>query len=311
MSNSRSAEGSTGSPPEPSGLGAWVKRHWLLSTAMGALVTTTIGFLVNRFGPGIVEGITSEAPLRFVVSRVPPLDGEAFALPGLVGEGDLPGPPSARRGVPGVIGCFDILDWLARQGAVDAGDTRLKVSIEGLNSSPVLIQSMRARIEARRDPISNTLLTCPVEGEIGVIKIGFNLDEQPAVARILKDDNTLGRPYFEGSGITVADGEVLAMSVAAFTEQCFCDWRIEIDAVVEGDRQTFVLDDHGRPFQTTAIVTVPSRRIVLYAGEVGYCDGEFSCFPDGLPGQTKPTPIPEGELQELREQGTSQVLYPS
>lgn len=295
-----------------SGLGAWLKRHWLLSTAIGALVTTSVGFLVNRFGPGVIELLSGESPLRFVVSRAPPTDGEYFALPSAVPKGDLPGPPSAREGVPSgaAIGCHNIRGWLALQGAVDAGDTPLKISIEGLNSSPVLIQSMRARVDARRDPMANTVLGCPVEGEIGVVEMGFNLDEQPAVARVIQEDKSLGHPYFERSNITIAEGEILPLSVTAFAEECFCEWRIEIDAVVEGDRQTFVLDDHGRPFRTTAIAAAPSHRIVSYAGEWGYCGGEFTCMPDGLPGRTKPTPIPEDELLELREQETREVLPP-
>lgn len=171
---------------------------------------------------------------------------------------------------------------------------------------------MRVNVLHRQEPISNAVLTCPVEGELGVIQIGFNLDEQPPVARRVLEDGSLGEPYFESSNIRVDEGEVLAMGVTAFAEECFCTWTIECDVVVDGERQTLSLDNHGEPFQTTAVVTVPSQRIILYAGELGFCDGEFTCFPDGdgIPGGPPPQPISEDELQEMREQGTEQVLPP-
>jgi hypothetical protein len=292
------AEGSA----ESSGLGAWVKRHWLLSAAVVALVTSSVGFLVNRFGPEVIEGLSGEPPLRLVVSRVDPADGDRFAFPVAVSRDELP-PPSS---------CLGIQGWLTEHGAIDAGRSPLTIAIEGLSSSPVLINSMRANVESRREPVSNAVLSCATEGELGLIQVGFNLDEQPPVARWILEDGGLGEPYFQTSTIRVEEGEVLAMGVSAFAEQCFCTWTIEFDIVVDGERQTLSLDNHGEPFQTTAVVTVPAQRIILYSGEWGICDGEFSCFPDGdgIPGGPPAQPISEDDLQQMREEGTLQVLPP-
>jgi hypothetical protein len=192
------------------------------------------------------------------------------------------------------------------KGGIDAGRTHLKISIEGLNRTPVLIESMRARVEDRREPIDDTLVACALEGVTGVIGIGFDLDEQPSLARSIKKDGGLGRPFFEHSSITVAEGEILPLAVTAFAEQCFCQWRIEIDAVVEGERQTFVIDDNGQPFQTTAAVKLPSHRVVWWGGkEWTSCDGDVYCEP-GL----KPVPYTAEELESLRKEGTTSVLPP-
>lgn len=290
----RDADG--GDSAEGVNFGSWVKRHWLLSAAIGAVVTSSIGFLINQLGPGIIDALSGEEPLRFTVREDPDAyqAGHFFALPNDPPPGELP-PDSS---------CQQVRSWAMRRGAIDGGRTHLKISIEGLNDTPVLIESMRARVESRMEPISNTLVSCLIEGEIGIIGIGFNLDEQPSLARALSGETgELGGPYFEGSNISVAEGEVLAMAVTAFAEQCFCEWRIEINAVVEGEQQTFILDDNGQPFLTTAGVTLPAHEIACYGEACIRCDGPVLCFP-GEP----PSPISGEYLRRLREQGTIHVL---
>jgi hypothetical protein len=277
------------------GFGAWVKRHWLLSAAVGALVTSSVAFLVNRFGPVIIEGLSGDPPLRFTVAVDPDAytAGHAFALQGEPPTGDLPEVPS----------CQEVRRWAMRYGAIDGGRTHLKITVEGLSSSPVLIESMHARVESREEPIDETLVSCLVEGEIGIIGIGFNLDEQPSVARTLLENGGLGEPYFAGSNISVAEGEVLALAVTAFAEHCSCKGRIDVNAVVEGERRTFTLDDNGRPFQTTAIVTLPEHRLALYGGEWAKCEGPVICFQG-----EDPSPITGRYLKVLKKQQTVPVL---
>lgn len=288
---------------QPSGFGAWIKRYWLLSAAMTTLVTASVGLLVNRFGPGILERLSGEPPLRFSVTHEDPGDGSVFAFSSVIPRSALPPP----------VGCGSQMDpWLAQNEAVDAGRSRLKIAVEGLNRSPVLIQTMRARIVSRERPISGSVLTCATEGVLPAVEVGFNLDEASPVARALKKDGSLGSPYFESAGLTVAEGEHVILAITAFAEGCFCKWVIELDVLVDGKQETLIVDDGGRPFETTATVTVPDRRIIMYAGEWGYCGGEFSCFPDGdgVPGGPPPQPLSASELEQLRQEQTVQVLPP-
>jgi hypothetical protein len=291
------ADDNTESSAGPSGLGPWVRRNWLLSAAIGALVTSSVGFLVNQFGPEVIEGLSGDPPFRFVVRE----DDDAYTE----GTVALPhGPPTGA--FPAAASCQEVRGWAMGKGGIDAGRTHLKISIEGLNRTPVLIESMRARVEGRREPIDDTLVACALEGLIEVIGIGFDLDEQPSLARSIKQDGGLGRPFFERSSITVAEGEILTLAVTAFAEQCFCQWRIEIDLVVEGERQTFVIDDNGQPFQTTAAVSLPSHRVVWWGGkEWTSCDGDVYCEPG-----RKPVRLTAEELESLRREGTTSVLPP-
>jgi hypothetical protein len=262
---------------------------------VGALVTSSVAFLVNRLGPVIVEGLSQDPPLRFAVAVDSDAytPGHSFAIQTEPPAGDLPQASS----------CQDVRRWAIEQGAIDGGRTHLKITIEGLSSSPVLIESMHAIVESRRAPISETVISCLTEGEIGIIGIGFDLDEQPSVARSLPEDGGLGDPYFAGSNISVAEGEVLALGVTAFTEQCRCDWRIEVKAVVEGERRTFTLDDNGRPFQTTAVVTLPEHKVAWYGEEWASCHGPVICFPG-----SDPNPITGAFLKTLKEQQTVSVI---
>jgi hypothetical protein len=278
------------------GLGSWIKRHWLLSAAIGALVTSSVGFVVNRYVPGIIDKLSGKDPLRFTIREDPDAytEGHSFVIRG--------GPPADV--LPPAVSCQQVRSWAMGHGAIDGGRTHLKVSIEGLNDTPVLIESMHARVERRTEPISETVVSCLTEGEIGIIGIGFNLDEQPSPARSLSGEHgELGEPYFQSSNISVAKGEVLAMAVTAFTEGCFCQWRMEVNAVVEGERETFILDDGGRPFQTTAVVTLPPHKLAWYGGEWASCEGAVVCFPG-----SEPAPITGEYLSTLQEQGTIPVL---
>jgi hypothetical protein len=290
----------TARDPQSSGFGAWIKRHWLLGAALTALVTATVGLLVNRFGPGIID--IGKPPLRFTVTHEDPGDGSFFAFRRVI----------PRSALPPANGCgAHMRGWLARYDAVDGGQSGVKVTVEGLNRSPVLIESMRARIVSRTPPISGSVLRCVVEGVLPAVEIGFNLDEPSPIARTMTEDGSLGTPYFEGAGLTVAEGEHVILAVTAFAEECFCRWVIEMTALVDGNMETFTIDDGGRPFETSAIVTVPARRIYLYGPDLGYCSGELSCFPDndGVPGPP-PQPLSAKELKQLRQEQTVQVIPP-
>jgi hypothetical protein len=277
--------------------GLWLKLRRWPGLVLAALITATVGFLVNEFGPAVVELLRGDPALRFVVrENIDPYEdaGPAVALAEPLPEGRFPSPST----------CADAIGWLKSQGGVDAARTYLSISIEGMNDVPVLIQSMRARIEARQPPIRHTTAECETAGVVELTRIGFDLDEPSPVAREFRDDGSLGGPFFEARNITIAEGEVLPMSITAFAERCYCRWRIEVDAVVEGEPQTFVLDQNGRPFGTTGMVLVPSERVSFFDGQWARCRGDQECDASGGP---TPTPLPERRIRELERLGTLPV----
>jgi hypothetical protein len=64
-----------------------------------------------------------------------------------------------------------------------------------------------------------------------------------------------------------------------------------------------MLDKNGRPFQTTAIVTLPEHELALYGGKWATCDGPVIC----VPGED-PSPITGRYLRELKKQQTVRVI---
>jgi hypothetical protein len=220
----------------------WIKSHPLISGAIAAFIGATITLVVNRYGPGILDLFSDEPPLRVVVRRAETsyYDGNGVALPDGLEE--------PRAGYSGA--CGTILRELYSEGGVGIGETYLRISLQGNHATPVVIQNIRAIVE-RHEPLRHTSVVCPAEGTFDVISMGFNLDDEDPIARTY-EDNEFGAPFFEGSGISVARGEPAEIAVTAITESCYCEWRMQLVAIVDGEQQTFTLDDNGRPFRTTA-----------------------------------------------------------
>jgi len=197
----------------------------------------------------VIEKITNESPLRFVVGPddtaylVGTPSGSGFVLP--AGKQDLP--------LPSVSSCEEVRRWVLSQGGADAGATYLQVVIQGRHSSPVLVQGVRALVVSREPAMHDTLVACPTEGQQPVIGLGFNLDREPVLARVLFENGKFGPPYFGGDNISVGNGELVTLAITARTQECFCGWKIEIDATVDGERRTFVLDQNGHPFYTNSL----------------------------------------------------------
>jgi hypothetical protein len=271
-------EGKTSEAGPIGRLAAWVKSHRLLSVAVGALVTASVGLVVDRFGPGILEDLTGEPPLRITVQEAPAsyYEGNAAALPT-----GLPGSKAGYRG-----SCEDILRRLDEEGAVDVGESYLRVSVQGLHDSPVVIQDISARIVRRHEPIAHTIVSCPLEGQIDVISLGFDLDEPEPMARQYENDE-FGAPYFGASAIRVDRGEPIEIDVIAVTEKCYCEWTMELVAIVDGEEETFVLDDNGQPFRTSASLyppNEPQQRWFVFGGELmspAQLDRAYSRQPGG------------------------------
>jgi hypothetical protein len=220
----------------------WIKSHPLISGAIAAFTGATITLVVNRYGPGILDMFSDEPPLRVLVSRAETsyYEGNGVALPNGLEE--------PRAGYSG--SCGTILRQLYSEGAVGVGETYLRISLQGNHETPVVIQNVRAIVE-RHKPLRHTSVVCPLEGMFDVISMGFNLDDEDPIARTY-ENGRLGPPYFEGSGISLARGEPVEIAVTAITESCYCEWTMQLVAIVDGEQQTFTLDDHGRPFRTTA-----------------------------------------------------------
>ena len=140
---------------------------------------------------------------------------------------------------------------------------------------PVAIRDIRANIVTWQSPLSGTLIFGPPQGEEPVVEIAFDLDSNDTIARRLDDSGMPGKAYFADGFMTLQPSESMAFSIRAYTQEYYCEWEIEIDAVVRGKKRTLrVRDSDGRPFRTTAFA--PSYDVMY---ELDFEQGRFVRMP--------------------------------
>jgi hypothetical protein len=157
---------------------------------------------------------------------------------------------------------WDQLDRvLARQNGVRAASTdmmggrfqsQIQMVVTGQRIDPVVISNIRANVLRRERPLSGTLVAAGSEGEGKNIEIGFDLDSRIPTARRLAISGNLTEPYFAKKHITIGRGEHVVFAIAAYTAECYCEWEVAIEAIVDGKTEVFRVRDSGRPFRTTA-----------------------------------------------------------
>ena len=219
----------------------------------GASPTTVIN-------PATTSGIaSSSAALQLVARYNWTTDSIMWSLPKPLSPGDGRSIESAALGDPGAGKALEKL--LESRGGVRiaADDTQqseehsqLRLIVTGQHDAPVIITGIRARILKRDQPLSGTVVYGPPQG-VGVdIQIGMDLDAVSPVARMIDAGGRLGSPYFAGKHVSVKRGERVVFSIRAFTDACYCEWELVVDADVDGKQQAFLVKDGVRPFRTTA-----------------------------------------------------------
>lgn len=238
---------------EPSSDDRMSLRDWLFrapKVVWGLVLAPFVAFAVNYYAPGLFESTSR------VVRNNDRILASAEYDEGIYDDGwivALESDFSSDTQPPGQPNCSDVRAWLVERGAVDAGTTYLQVAIEGDSTDPVVIKQIHARVVSRNEPITNTSVGCPSAGAFDVIGIGFDLDEQDPAAKALKKDGTFGGPYFSRKAISLAKNESQVLAVTATTEDCYCQWVLDIAYLVEGQRQVLTVDAGDGPFATTAI----------------------------------------------------------
>ncbi|MEU1752370.1 hypothetical protein ABZ436_06915 [Micromonospora matsumotoense] len=132
--------------------------------------------------------------------------------------------------------------------------TRLRISAVGQWTGPVFVRQIRARVLKRSAPLSGALLLQGSQGDGEPLTIGFDLDDPESVARVIRpEDETLGAAYVDRRALTLTPGEPVTVDVQAYTDRSYCEWVIELELDLGGERRVQVVDDHGRPFRSTGL----------------------------------------------------------
>lgn len=215
------------------------KRSWRarLFSVPGALATIVVTGVVSTACAYYLPGLFSQAstpapPITFSV-----LDNATPPFTMIVPQAHTAGSPGSE--------CGNFRAWAISRDGEDAGTTSLNLVVQGNTDAPVYIYGIRAEVLSRNGPAKGTVVNCPSAGFVTPRPVAIDLDTSGDGRYITKAANS---PF----GFTVSKSDLEVFSIAATTTQCDCKWVLQVEAVVNGQAEQFVVNDHGLPFQTSA-----------------------------------------------------------
>ncbi|MDH6438934.1 hypothetical protein M2158_007475 [Streptomyces sp. SAI-144] len=161
----------------------------------------------------------------------------------------VPPPPTAQ----------DAANWAGTLGAIHGRQTMVQISVQGRNSTAVVLEDLRVRVVSRGTPAKGNAYAMDqgCGGALTPRYFSVDLDKDRPIAHSQSGNDgenvipAVRMPY----RVSSEDPEVLL--VTAETEGCDCGWYLELDWSSQGRTGTVRVDDSGRPFHTTAIKGLP------------------------------------------------------
>lgn len=158
----------------------------------------------------------------------------------------------------------DARSWSAAQGAVDGGETLVRVSVQGKGAAAVVLQALHVRVVERGAPLpwAAYRMDDGCGGAVTPRRFEVDLDRPRPVARALDGYDASGA---EGRTIpavsfpyTVTASEPEELLVIAGAAGCDCRWYLELVWSSEGRSGTVrIADDEGKPFRTSGAAGRP------------------------------------------------------
>jgi hypothetical protein len=161
----------------------------------------------------------------------------------------VPPPPTAQ----------DAANWAGTLGAIHGRQTMVQISVQGRNSTAVVLEDLRVRVVSRGTPAKGNAYAMDqgCGGALTPRYFSVDLDKDRPIAHSQSGNDgenvipAVRMPY----RVSSEDPEVLL--VTAETEGCDCGWYLELDWSSQGRTGTVRVDDSGRPFRTSAIKGLP------------------------------------------------------
>ncbi|MFF7254336.1 helix-turn-helix domain-containing protein [Streptomyces microflavus] len=170
------------------------------------------------------------------------------------------GPPAA---VPPPPAEADAESWATALGAVHAGETGVRITLQGTDERAVVLEALRIRVVERREPAEGRVhrMSSGCGGALTPRMFDVDLDVARPVARSVPGNDT-GEPIPAVSfpyRVSASDPEVFLVTGRA--ARCDCDWVAELRWSSGGRSGTVRIDDDGRPFRTSG---APGRPVHDY-----------------------------------------------
>ncbi|MFD3666233.1 helix-turn-helix domain-containing protein [Streptomyces sp. NPDC058659] len=224
------------------------RRRWgwvgVVCGALAVVGTVTLGAVLL---PGKTRERAAEppAPLTWTVASDLWKNGCGHTY---LAERTPPPPPEAA----------DARSWAAAQGAVDGGETLVRVSVQGKGAAAVVLQALHVRVVERGAPLpwAAYRMDDGCGGAVTPRRFEVDLDRPRPVARALDGYDASGE---EGRALpavsfpyAVSAAEPEELLVFAGAAGCDCRWYLELEWSSEGRRGTVRIgDEDGAPFRTS------------------------------------------------------------
>ncbi|MGW6721523.1 helix-turn-helix domain-containing protein [Streptomyces sp. NPDC054995] len=149
----------------------------------------------------------------------------------------------------------DAAPWAGALGAVHAGETGVRITLQGRDERAVVLESLRIRVVERRSPAPGRVyrMSSGCGGSLTPRMFDVDLDAPRPVARSVAGNDSgepieaVAFPY----RVSVTDPEVFL--ITGRTAGCDCDWFAELSWSSGGRSGTVRIDDGGRPFRTSGV----------------------------------------------------------
>jgi hypothetical protein len=139
----------------------------------------------------------------------------------------------------------------ARTGGVDAWETLTRVTISGASAAATDLQQLRVRLVHCQAPLHGSLLGYLGLGSgMGARYFSVDLDRDTPIAEYVAKDGRLKKDQPFPLRVTDSDQEVFDLMATATRRDC--QWELLLDWTAGSRHGTTVLNDHGKPFRTTA-----------------------------------------------------------
>jgi hypothetical protein len=160
----------------------------------------------------------------------------------------LPPPPE------GLNACYGRYEWSRRLKGIEAERTLIRVTVSATGSQPVAITGFQVHVLSRRAPAKDGVTAdCPGLGSSGPSAVHLviaDLDDNPVAIESYPVGSSKPDPTFT---FTLAPGESQVFDLLARSIACLCTWDGSLEVTVGGEEQTVPIEEHSRPFLTTAL----------------------------------------------------------
>lgn len=228
--------------------------------AGAALFLVVFTAIVTYYAPGVFNRIGHPTPTA-------PLSIQVLSKPGEFGHSSpyddwwlfprgRPLPNDLPAGVThGMNDNFDF--WALAEGAIPAHHLEMEIVVRGTSDSPVIINGLRIVITQRSNPIPGWYSTGIACGGQTVRQAYVDLDATPPRISYWPDPGQTDLPNQKPSRsltLRVTRDDIEILDIFAVTDKYAVSWYADLLYDTANKAGTFRIDDHGKPFQQTAVV---------------------------------------------------------